>query len=408
MKKIWIIIKWEFLNRARSKLFLFTTFLFPIFLVGILYIPTLMMEIEPGNITTVALVYEDPISSLIDRFKEKVDSSFRLDNGNPQYLFNRMTNEVDAMDSVAKKSFDGYLFIPNDILESGVVNYYSHSLSNIKIYNQLRRSLNQIVIENRMIEQNIDVALVGSLSKNIVFETFEVDKSGSASESDGLISFFIPTLFVMILFMTIFMSGQLLLRSVMEERTNRTIEILLSSISADQLMAGKILGLGMLGLVQMIFYLIIGFITAYFKDIPIIEFGQFPVFMIYFVTGYIFYSSIYATLGTFFSSEQEAQQTSGLISIVAVLPIIFASYFITNPGSNLTVGLCYFPPITPFMMILRLGTGTVERIEIIFTTLLLIICCWGMIKLSGKIFRTAILLYGKKITLKEILKWLKT
>ncbi len=408
MKKIWIIIKWEFLNRARSKLFLFTTFLFPIFLVGILYIPTLMMEIEPGNITTVALVYEDPISSLIDRFKEKVDSSFRLDNGNPQYLFNRVTSEVDAMDSVAKKSFDGYLFIPNDILESGVVNYYSHSLSNIKIYNQLRRSLNQIVIENRMIEQNIDVALVGSSSKNIVFETFEVDKSGLASEGDALISFFIPTLFVMILFMTIFMSGQLLLRSVMEERTNRTIEILLSSISADQLMAGKILGLGMLGLVQMIFYLIIGFITAYFKDIPIIEFGQFPVFMIYFVTGYIFYSSIYATLGTFFSSEQEAQQTSGLISIVAVLPIIFASYFITNPGSNLTVGLCYFPPITPFMMILRLGTGTVERIEIIFTTLLLIICCWGMIKLSGKIFRTAILLYGKKITLKEILKWLKT
>ena len=113
-------------------------------------------------------------------------------------------------------------------------------------------------------------------------------------------------------------------------------------------------------------------------------------------------------MGTFFSSEQEAQQTSGLISIVAVLPIIFASYFITNPGSNFTVGLCYFPPITPFMMILRLGTGTVERIEIIFTTLLLIICCWGMIKLSGKIFRTAILLYGKKITLKEILKWLKT
>ena len=408
MEKIWIIIKWEFLNRARSKLFLFTTFLFPIFLVGILYIPTLMMEIEPGNITTVALVYEDPISSLIDRFKEKVDSSFRLGNGNPQYLFNRMTNEVDAMDSVAKKSFDGYLFIPNDILESGVVNYYSHSLSNIKLYNQLRRSLNQIVIENRMIEQNIDVALVGSLSKNIVFETFEVDKSGLASEGDALISFFIPTLFVMILFMTIFMSGQLLLRSVMEERTNRTIEILLSSISADQLMAGKILGLGMLGLVQMIFYLIIGFITAYFKDIPIIEFGQFPVFMIYFITGYIFYSSIYATMGTFFSSEQEAQQTSGLISIVAVLPIIFASYFITNPGSNLTVGLCYFPPITPFMMILRLGTGTVERIEIIFTTLLLIICCWGMIKLSGKIFRTAILLYGKKITLKEILKWLKT
>lgn len=407
MKEIWIIIKWEFLNRARSKLFLITTFLLPIFVVCILYVPTLLMDMEPENITTVALVYEDSNSPLISRFKEKVNSSFRLDNGNPQYLFNKMVSEVNAMDSVAKKRFDGYLFIPNDILDSGVVSYYSHSLSNIKLYNQLRRSLNQIVIEERMIDNDIDIDIVGSLSENIVFETFEVDESGLASEGDALVSFFIPTLFVMLLFMTIFMSGQLLLRSVMEERTNRTIEILLSSVSSDQLMAGKILGLGLLGLVQMMFYLIISLIGAYIRDIPIIDFGQFPVFMIYFITGYLFYSSIYATMGTFFNSEQEAQQTSGLISIIAVLPIIFASYFVTNPGSSFTIALSYFPPITPFMMILRLGTGTVERTEIIFTTLLLSICCWGMIKLSGKIFRTAILLYGKKITLKEILIWLK-
>ncbi len=408
MMRIWIIIKWEFLNRARSKLFLITTFLLPIFAVGLLYIPTLLLEIEPENITTVVLVHKESNDALIKRFKEKVDSSFRLDNGNPQYLFSRLNSEVDAMDSVANKYFDCYLFIPDDILNSGIVSYYSHSLSNIKLYNQLRRSLNQAVIEERMIQKNIDVTLVGQLSRNIIFDTFEVDESGIASDGDELASFFIPILFVMILFMTVFMSGQLLLRSVMEERTNRTIEILLSSVSPDQLMAGKILGLGMLGLVQMTFYLILGFITAYFRDIPIIDLNQFPVFMIYFVTGYLFYSSIYATMGTFFNSEQEAQQSSGLIGIIAVLPVIFASYFITNPGSSFTIALSYFPPITPFMMILRLGTGTVEWMEILFTTFILVICCWGMMKFSGKIFRTAILLYGKKITLKEILKWLKS
>ena len=113
-------------------------------------------------------------------------------------------------------------------------------------------------------------------------------------------------------------------------------------------------------------------------------------------------------MGTFFNSEQEAQQSSGLIGIIAVLPVVFSSYFITNPESNFTIFLSYFPPVTPFMMILRLGTGTVEITEIIITTFILIICCWGMLIFSGKIFRTAILLYGKKITIKETLKWLNS
>jgi ABC-2 type transport system permease protein len=112
-------------------------------------------------------------------------------------------------------------------------------------------------------------------------------------------------------------------------------------------------------------------------------------------------------MGTFFTSEQEAQQSSGIISIVAILPIVFASYFITNPGSYFTIGTTYFPPLTPFMMIIRLGTDSVGSTEIFYTSVLMILSCWVMLNLSGKIFRTAILLYGKKITFNEIYKWLK-
>ena len=112
-------------------------------------------------------------------------------------------------------------------------------------------------------------------------------------------------------------------------------------------------------------------------------------------------------MGTFFTSEQEAQQSSGVISIIAVLPIAFASYFITNPGSAFTIGSSYIPPLTPFMMIIRLGTGSVDFPEIIYTTLLMVISCWVLLKLSGKIFRTAILLYGKKVTVKEVVKWIR-
>ena len=405
MKQIWNVIRWEFINRVKTKLFLITTFVLPLFIGGVLYLPALLMDIEPENKANIGLVYSKKILPLIDRFKERVGTTYLLKNGESQFNFSRFDEDKIALDSVLTDNIDGYLFIPNSILDTGQVNYFSKSLSNIKVYTNLRRILNQLVIEQRMLEQGIDLKLVGQLSKKIQFKTFELDDLGEASKGNELASIMVPYLFVMILFMTVFMSGQLLLRSVMEERTSRTIEILLSSVTPDELMTGKILGLGALGLVQMIFYLIVGLAVAYYKSFFAIEISQMPFFLIYFITGYLFYAAIFAAMGTFFTSEQEAQQSSSIISIVAVLPIAFSSYFIANPGSSLTIVASYIPPLTPFLMMIRLGTDTVGSQEIIYTSLLMIFSCWTILKLSGKIFRTAILLYGKRITIKEIWKW---
>ena len=407
MNQIWKIMKWEFMNRVKTKLFLITTFALPFFMAGIMYLPTILMDMEPEDVTEIGLVYDDELNDLLERFQTQVDGTFKLQDGDSQFQFSRFDEEQEALDSVLSKGIGGYIFIPSSVLDTGQINYYSLSLSNIKIYSNLRRTLNQVVIEQRMLDQNIDVSLVGQLSRRIDFETFELDEMGEASEGDELSSFLVPYLFLMILFMTVFMSGQLLLRSVMEERTSRTIEILLSSVTPDELMRGKILGLGALGMTQMIFYLAVGLSATYYKGWAAIEFSQIPIFLIYFVTGYLFYAAIFAAMGTFFTSEQEAQQSSGVISIIAVLPIAFASYFITNPGSAFTIGSSYIPPLTPFMMIIRLGTGSVDFPEIIYTTLLMVISCWVLLKLSGKIFRTAVLLYGKKVTVKEVMKWIR-
>ncbi len=374
---------------------------------GMMYLPMMLMDLEPDEITEIGLVYDDSVQDLLGRFQSQMDSNYRLSDGNPQFIFSRFPNEKTALDSVLSKSINGFLFIPASVQDSGQVNYFSLSLSNIKLYRNLSRILNQVVIEQRMLDQNIDVSLVGQLSRRIAFETFEIDEDGETSKGDELSSFLVPYLFLMILFMTVFMSGQLLLRSVMEERTSRTIEILLSSVTPDELMQGKILGLGALGMTQMVFYLTVALAATHYKELAVIEFSQIPIFLIYFITGYLFYAAIFAAMGTFFTSEQEAQQSSGIISIVAVLPIVFASYFITNPGSAFTIGSSYIPPLTPFMMIIRLGTGSVEMPEIIYTTILMIISCWVMLKLSGKIFRTAVLLYGKKISVKEVIRWIR-
>ena len=407
MNQVWKIMRWEFINRVKTKLFLITTFALPFFMGAVMYLPTLLMDLEPEDESTIGLVYEDEIKPLVGRFQERCNTTLITQDGSPQFLFIDLNSEKEALDSVLSKFIDGYVVIPSTVVDSGQVRYFSESLSNIKIYTSLRRILNQLVIEQRMLDQDIDIALVGKLSRKIEFETYEIDELGKTSEGDELSSFLVPYLFLMILFMTVFMSGQLLLRSVMEERTSRTIEILLSSVTPDDIMKGKIMGLGALGMFQMIFYLVVGLSVTYYKGWATIDLPQIPFFMIFFITGYLFYAAIFAAMGTFFTSEQEAQQSSGIISLVAVLPMVFASYFITNPGSTFTIGLTYVPPLTPFMMIIRLGTGNVEINEIIYATVLMVFSCWFMLGVSGKIFRTAILLYGKKITLHEVIKWVR-
>ena len=407
MSQVWKIMMWEFINRVKTKLFLITTFALPFFMGAVMYLPTILMDLEPEDESKIGLVYDSEIKTLVDRFQERCDAVLITQDGSPQFLFVDLDSEKEAIDSILSKQIDGYMVIPRTVVDTGQVRYFSQSLSNIKIYTSLRRTLNQLVIEQRMLDQDIDISLVGELSRKIAFETYEIDELGDTSEGDELSSFLIPYLFLTILFMTVFMSGQLLLRSVMEERTSRTIEILLSSVTPDEIMKGKILGLGALGMVQMVFYLIVGLSITHYKGWASIELSHIPSYLIFFITGYLFYAAIYAAMGTFFTSEQEAQQSSGLISIIAVLPMVFASYFITNPGSTFTIGITYVPPLTPFMMIIRLGTGTVELNEIIYTTILMVISCWFMLRLSGKIFRTAILLYGKKITLKEVIKWVR-
>ena len=407
MNQVWKIMRWEFINRVKTKLFLITTFALPFFMGAVMYLPTLLMDLEPEDESTIGLVYEDKIKSLVGRFQERCNTALTTQDGSPQFFFIDLNSEKEALDSVLSKFIDGYVVIPSTVVDSGQVRYFSESLSNIKIYTSLRRILNQLVIEQRMLDQDIDIALVGKLSRKIEFETYEIDELGKTSEGDELSSFLVPYLFLMILFMTVFMSGQLLLRSVMEERTSRTIEILLSSVTPDEIMKGKIMGLGALGMFQMVFYLVVGLSVTYYKGWATIDLPQIPFFMIFFTTGYLFYAAIFAAMGTFFTSEQEAQQSSGIISLVAVLPMVFASYFITNPGSTFTIGLTYVPPLTPFMMIIRLGTGSVEMNEIIYATVLMAFSCWFMLGVSGKIFRTAILLYGKKITLHEVIKWVR-
>ena len=175
MLQVFNIIKWEFFNRLKTKLFIFTTFILPLLIGAMTYLPTILMDLEPENSTSIGLVYSEEIEILAKYFQNQTQSSLLLKNGLPQFQFVRYASEKEALDSVLSKKIDAYMHIPPKILDTGIVSYYSRSLSNIKIYTNLRRVLGQLVVEQRMLNENIDLDLVKSLNKTINFETFELD-----------------------------------------------------------------------------------------------------------------------------------------------------------------------------------------------------------------------------------------
>ena len=131
MNQIWKIMKWEFMNRVKTKLFLITTFALPFFMAGIMYLPTILMDMEPEDVTEIGLVYDDGLNDLLDRFQIQVDGAFRLQDGNSQFQFSRFDEEQEALDSVLSKGIGGYIFIPNSVLDTGPVSYTHLTLPTI-------------------------------------------------------------------------------------------------------------------------------------------------------------------------------------------------------------------------------------------------------------------------------------
>ena len=399
MNRILNILKWEFMVRFRSKIFLISLFM-PLILVVFSIVPAMLMEKGGNSEVKVGIV--NHAGHITTDFKLNIERKYRLDDEKPKYWFFDYENFDEAKAGLLKKTLDVVMVIPAGIMDTANAEFYARSLSNFKVMDELRNTLSHTVILMRMSEQGVAVEMAESISKRVRMDSFEINKEGELTEGNELMVFLGPFLFVFLLVMAVFINGQLLLRSVIEERTNRMVEILLSTVSARELMTGKILGLGLLGMVQILFYLAMGIVFGMVKGIEIVRFDELPILFMYFLTGYFFFAAIYATLGTLFDNEQDAQQSMSIVSLIAMVPLMGSFYFMANPTALVTKILSFVPPMTPFMMILRISSDAAEPWEVAATIVLMILSVWGMMTLAGKIFRTALLMYGKRATLPEI------
>jgi ABC-2 type transport system permease protein len=362
----------------------------------------------------VAIGLIDRTQRLIDPLDLRLRKLYTLKDGQANYILRNLDGQkpidelkMDANDLVAKGKIEGYFYIPASALDSGNVEFRSKNVANIKIQERFSRAIERVIVEKRLGAHGLDTALVHKLTANIQVTSFKLSEEGTEKNEGFGETFALAYIGILMLTFMVLTSGQLLVRSMLEEKSNRVIEVLLSSCSARDLMTGKIIGLSGLGILQMLVYALIGLAAALKMNVSIIEPGFLMLTLLYAVLGYLFYSAVLVAAGSPVTTEQEAQQITSYVSLLLVAPMGMMIIVMQNPHSLWIRIMSYIPPFTPSLMVLRMAIQAPSTAEIISTVLLLIFSTVGMMWIAGKIFRTAILSYGKRPSLAELLQWIK-
>jgi ABC-2 type transport system permease protein len=404
---------WEFSEKVKTKAFIISLVLMPVIMVGFGILPTLLSMKEDEKPITIGIV--DETGTVVRPLGEELDLKYKLSDGQPNYVIkNLATTEgtlptrTEANKIVAQGSIEGYFFVPQSVYDSGRVEFLAENVGNIKLQERFSRAIEDVVMEKRFKDQNIAPSLMKKLVANVDIKSIKLSQKGEEKESGFIETFFSAYIVIMMMFFLVLTSGQLLIRSVVEEKSNRVIEVLLSSCSAQDLMTGKILGLSGLGILQMLIWATMGLaISLQFRGLTIIAPENLLVSLAYLVFGFLLYAGIFVAVGSPVTTEQEAQQLTGYVTMFLIAPIVFVLPVMQNPDSLMVRILSYVPLLTPTLMVLRIAIQMPPWYEILGTIALLAVSSLFMMWVAGKIFRTAILVYGKRPTIPELIRWVR-
>jgi ABC-2 type transport system permease protein len=414
MNKTLAVARWEFIEKVKTKAFLIGLLMTPLIMFVFTVIPGLMAD--NADETTKIFGVIDMTGTLAAPIDARLSEKYKLENGTANYRLKEVTDEnrdadhlkTLAMAQLASGEIEGYFILPQDVLERGVVEYRAENVGNARDQNRFSSVLEEIIVERRLRTSGYDAAAIKKLMTEVDIKTFKVSKKGDEKESGFMETFFTGYIFIMMLMFLVLSTGQMLIRSVIEEKGNRIIEVLVSSCSSQELMSGKIIGLSLLGLTTVAFWAVMLIAVNIATPVPFVAVDNMALLILYFILGYFMYVGIFIIAGSTVSTEQEAQQMTGYITLVLVVPIAFAVPVMFNPDSLLVTILSQIPLLTPTMMALRFSVQMPAWWEIALSLTTMCATIYGLMWVAGKVFRIGILITGKKPNLGEIYRWLKT
>jgi ABC-2 type transport system permease protein len=413
MKKALAVGRWEYIEKVKSKAFLISLFLTPMIMTGMFVIPTLLASRPDTESKIVGII--DPSEQVAAPLSRLLEQRFRLPNGQPNYLLREIP--VDGSNILAAKrladsmitteAMEGCLIIDRDYLNDSVFEYRSTNVGDIRLTEQLSETVREFVRKNRLSAKGLDPKFIQELTKPLTLRTIKITKSGKEEESGFTQIFFTGYIFMMMMFILVLTTGQILVRSMLEEKSNRVVEVLLSSCSANDLMFGKIIGLSALGLTQMLFWVAIGLVVSLKMGTVLLPLPLIILSLLYVVLGYLLYAGIFVAMGAPVSTEQDAQQITTYLMLILFIPIFLAFSIAQTPNSTLIRVLSYIPLLTPSLMIMRISIQLPSPGELIATLIILAVSGIVMMRIAGKIFRTTILFTGKRPNMRELIQFIR-
>jgi len=413
MNKIFAIARWEFLEKVKTKTFIISLIITPIIIIGFSIIPTLLGDQETERTKIIGML--DSSEVFFDAYKAEIEKS-RLKNGHVAYVLINLTEKGKsnpelvkyADNSTLQRNISGFLFISSYVKDSIKIQYRSQDRINLSDVSKFEEVFKIILIKIQLKEKGYNIDGLNFIDDPVNIERVTIDIPGEEGKKDFLTVFFSSFIFILLLMMMVIYSGQMLVRSLIEEKSNRLIEVLVSSCTPDELLAGKILGLSSLGLTQIIIWALIGIGLIGGSVIPPEIFSNVGIMLVYFILGFLFFTTLFVGIGSIVNTEQEAQLLTTYLSLILMFPIIVAVPAIQNPDALILKIFSFIPFTIPSVMLLRVNVAEVPAEDIWLTILILLLSTILMIKISAKIFRVGALMHGSKPTLREIINWIKS
>ena len=449
MSKIPIIIKREYMTRVRKKSFIIMTILAPLLMACLIVVPTLVMMNQQQDHKKIAVVEDNS-----DLFKGVIKNTKDL-----EFVYLDNVNLNDLQKTFQQEGYYGILYISPELVNTpNAIQLISKKQPPIGLLEHIESSLEKEIERQKLMAykiQNLD-EIMKNVETKVSVQTKKIDDSGQIKETSTGISMALAYISGFLMYMLVFMFGAQVMRGVIEEKTSRVVEVIVSSVKPVQLMMGKIIGIALVGLTQFLIWVLLTVAIAGVVKSTVLHKGNLTEvtqnmtknlmtegqqsqvsaqtadinpkmaevtklfdsamnqpwgliiisFIFYFVTGYLLYASIFAAIGSAVDNETETQQFMLPVTIPIILALMVAMGTMQNPESSLSFWCSMIPLTSPVVMVARLPFG-VPYWQLAVSMILMVLTFGAFVWMAAKVYRTGILMYGKRSSWKEMWKWLR-
>lgn len=411
MNRLLAVAKREYVERVRSKAFLVSTVLGPLVLAGFLLGPIVLMDKQRQPLRVAVVdptgTLRQPVEDTLARQRMGGDARFKVV---PASGGNAEEARRAARQSVLEGTLDGYLYLPPDALEGSTAEYYGKNVSNRADLNLMEKAVEEALVALRLQAAGLDPQRVKTLTRRLDLKTIRLTPQGEREDRGG--TFVLAMLLVTMLYTTVAMWGAAIMNSVVEEKTNRLVEVIVSSVPTSAFFAGKLIGVGCAGLTQFMVWALTmaglsawGAASAPGAGLPEVSPLLLVAFVVYFLLGYFLYGSLYAAVGSAVNSQQEAQSLAFPVMMPLVVAFVSFPAILRSPDSTMSVVLSLIPFFTPLLMVLRITSVTPPTWQIVLSIALMLLAIAFTTWVAARIYRVGILMYGKRPTFPEIVRW---